>query len=265
MIPLVSDVMFHTMFNNENRKQYVCYFLSLVLGKNRKEIETGIEFVKNKIDQESVHEKRKTVDLVCRFQEEIWNIEMNNATTITQLERNISYLMDLYKNQMKRGNKYQYQKIVQMNINNFSFVGHKETMQKYYLRNDEGLILTDKVQIIYFYLPNIKEKYYNKEKLLLIFNEIYSKEIKEWMEENEIMKAYRKEAKEASQEEVIGLYDKELVDEMIRYNELKEAKESRNLEIAKNMLTKRLHLNVIAECTGLNMKELEKMKLINSD
>ncbi len=154
-----------------------------------------------------------------------------------------------------------------MNINNFSFVGHKETMEKYYLRSEKGLILTDKVQIIYFYLPNIKEKYYNKEKLseieklLLIFNERDSKELDEWMEENEIMKAYRKEAKEASQEEeVIGLYDKELVDEMIRYNELKEARESekekRNLEIAKNLLTMNVSIKNISLATGLTEREI---------
>ena len=29
--PIISDVMFHTMLNNEKRKKYVCYILSKLL------------------------------------------------------------------------------------------------------------------------------------------------------------------------------------------------------------------------------------------
>lgn len=37
-IPIVSDVMFHTMINNEKRKKYVCYLISLVLERSFEEI-----------------------------------------------------------------------------------------------------------------------------------------------------------------------------------------------------------------------------------
>ena len=38
IIPIVSDVMFETMFNNTKRKKYVSYLLSLILEKNYEEI-----------------------------------------------------------------------------------------------------------------------------------------------------------------------------------------------------------------------------------
>lgn len=64
-ISIVSDVMFHTMLNNEVRKQYVSYLLALLLDKDLEQIENNIQFLKNKIDKRNVYESDKTVDLVC--------------------------------------------------------------------------------------------------------------------------------------------------------------------------------------------------------
>ena len=137
--PIVSDVMFHTMLNNESRKQYVSYLLSLLIGKSRSEIEENIIFIKNKLDKQNYHDSSKTVDLVCELDDEIYNIEMNNNTTsIEALERNISYITDLYKSKMKRGSKYQYQKCIQINLNNFSFQGDNNTIEVYQLRDESG-------------------------------------------------------------------------------------------------------------------------------
>ena len=117
---------------------------------------------------------------------------------------------------MKRGKKDEYQNVVQININNFSFEGHEEVMEVYQYRDEKGALLTDKITIIYIYLPNIKKKYYNKEKLteleefLFICNETNEEEIKEICERNEIMKEYVEEAKKASKKTtIVKLYDKE--------------------------------------------------------
>ena len=92
IMPMVSDVMFHTMLNNSNRKKYVSYLLSLVLEEDYKEILNSIEFVKDEIDKENIYESKKTVDLVCKVKDKIYNVEMNNNGGIESLERNISYL-----------------------------------------------------------------------------------------------------------------------------------------------------------------------------
>lgn len=86
-IPLVSDIMFHTMLNNESRKKYVSYLLSLLIHKNQKEIEENITFIKNKLDKENYYTSNKTVDFVCKVKDKIYNIEMNNNTDYTTLER----------------------------------------------------------------------------------------------------------------------------------------------------------------------------------
>lgn len=48
--PIIFDVIFYTLLNNKSRKQYVSYLLSLLIGKDKKEIEEDTIFVKHKLD-----------------------------------------------------------------------------------------------------------------------------------------------------------------------------------------------------------------------
>ena len=68
--------------------------------------------------------------------------------------------------------------------------------------------------------------------------------------------------------DIVGLYDKELHEEKLRITELEEARENgieigtkrSILETAKNMLKKKLDINLIAECTGLSKEEISNLK-----
>ncbi|MDO4369657.1 MAG: hypothetical protein Q4C29_03890 [bacterium] len=95
------------------------------------------------------------------------------------------------------------------------------------------------------------------------------------------MKEYIKDATDASSDgEWAALeYDKEIHDMMIQNNMIDEAREKgietgkqigietgkkigideRNLEIAKNMLKKKLDINTISECTGLSLEEIQNL------
>ena len=231
IIPLVSDVMFHTMLNNSKRKKYVSYLLSLILEEDYEEILNNIEFVKDELDKENFYDSKRTVDLVCRIKEKIYNIEMNNNSDIRSLERNISYLNDLYKSSMKVGSDYNYNYCIQININNFNIKGNKKKISRFKLRDEEGDILTNKIDFIYIYLPLIKEAWYTNselselEKLLLIFNEDSRKEVDKIMKGNKIMEEYRREAECASNDtEIIGLYDKEKTREILQQMALEDEK-----------------------------------------
>ena len=91
------------------------------------------------------------------------------------------------------------------------------------------------------------------------------------------MEEYVKESIKASQdEEVIGLYDKELHLEKLRLSELEEAREQgiekgieqgiekgieqEKIEIVKNMLKDEVDISVISKYTGLSKEEIEKLK-----
>lgn len=271
-IPIISDTMFHVMLNNEKRKKYSAYLIALSLKENYDEILNSIELVKNKIDKDKYIEKSKTVDFVCKIKDNVVNIEMNNNVSKGELERNLSYLFDLYKSNVIRGGSYSYSNVVQININNFTFSNNKNTIECHMLKSDDT-ILTDKIKFYNIYLPNIRQKMYNKEKLselerlLLVLNEEGSTS-KSIGKGYNIMEEYINDAIDASEDDnVIGLYDKEMHDKLKENTRLKESYEkgieqginSRNIEIAKSMLDKSIDDNIISEITGLSKEEINKL------
>ena len=274
-IPIVSDTMFHTMLNNQSRKKYVSYLISLILDKPYLDIFNSITFVKEKLDNDSFYSSKKCVDLVVEIDGEVINIEMNNNNASREvLERNLSYSFDLYKSKMKSGYGYNYQKTIQININNFSFEGNDNVIEKFmFTSNDRKYFLTEKIVIFNIYIPKIKEKYYNKdevnllETLLLVFNE-NSDGVRELALGDEIMEDYIKEAHDASyDDEIIGLYDKELHDKMMYQTGIRNAKEEginqRNIEISKNLLKSNVPVELISDCTGLTIEEIENIEHIS--
>ena len=68
--------------------------------------------------------------------------------------------------------------------------------------------------------------------------------------------------------DIVGLYDKELHEEQLRITELEEArdkgfdagKKESVLETARNMLKKKLDINLIKDCTGLTKEEINSLR-----
>ena len=276
-IPIVSDSMFKTMINNESRMEYICYLIASIFNEDYNEVLKNTKFIKNNIDKYKNEESNKTVDLLCKIKGKILNVEVNNNTSKSSLERNLGYMFSLYSANMKRGKKYDFNEVIQININNFRFRGRKDVLEECYITNinhipkdiNDFQIYSNKIRIINIYLPNIRKKDYNKlklyEKLLLIFNENDNQLLKNLSKGDEIMEKYVKESKEASeQDEVIGMYDKELHDEKLRLAEndeyMEKGKQEKAKETALKLLQKNIDLNIISECTGISLEELKKLK-----
>jgi len=273
---MVSDTMFHCMFNNSKRKKYAAYFISLVLNLPFKEVNDSLVYINNKVDLESVKDPKKCVDFLCKIDDEYIGIEMNNNPSMASLERNISYATETYKRETAPGkNRYNFKKVIQININNFSFDITKKVIESYQLRNEEGEELTDKMELICISLPMIKEKLYNKDKLtelerfLLVANEEDEKLVNELSEGCGIMKEYDKEAKKVSnEEEVLDLYsyERKILAEKAEAVDIGreegkiEGKQESLLEVAKKMLQEKIDILTILKCTGLSEIEIEKLK-----
>ncbi|MBR1413831.1 MAG: PD-(D/E)XK nuclease family transposase [Bacilli bacterium] len=284
--PIVSDIMFHTMFN-ETRKKYVCYFISLVTQINYNDIYEKIIFLNSLMDKTYYHEPKKTVDLVCQIDKLIINIEMNNSYTLSILERNIEYANDLYKSKRIIGDKkYKYADILQININNFTISNNRDTISMEYTLGNKDEIYSDKIKYINIYLPNIRRKFKSNkkltelEKLMIVFNEHKSKRLEKLIEGNEIMMDFYNEAIETSRGDIIyGLYDKEKLEEFLYINSIDDAdkrgekrgfergekigieqgKNTARIEIAKDMLKDTQDLSYIAKLTKLPIKEIKKI------
>ena len=274
-IPIVSDTMFDTMINNESRKKYAALIISSVLERDYNEIYNSIEYVKNKLDKQLDIEKGREVDFICKLKDEYIGIEMNNNYSKEAYERNISYAMGIYKSKEIRGSKYSFNKILQINLNNFTFENNDKEVEEYALRNENGEYLTEKIKIINIYLPNIRKKYYNKEelneldKVMLVLNEEDNNNLSKLYKGEKVMEDYVKDAKRASiSDDVVGLYDKELHEELLRNTELYNAEQKgikqgikeNKLETAKALLKEKISIDIISRTTGLKKEEIEKLK-----
>ena len=278
-IPIVSDAMFRTMFYNESRKKYGCYLIALLLKQDFNEIYNNTTLIKANIDEAKENKTRKTVDYLCRIDDVVVNVEMNRNSSKTSLARNLGYMFSLYNGGMTKGDDYFFETCIQININNFTFQDKNEVLDEYMIVNlkDSEEVYTNKIHIYNIYLPNIRKKDYNKleeyEKLLLVFNENDNNILNELSKGDKIMKEYIDDSRKASEEdEVIGMYDKELHEERLRKSELKEANENgrsegikegiqqNRRETALKLLKKNIDLNIISECTGLSLDELKMLK-----
>ena len=214
-------------------------------------------------------------------------VEMNKNAFKTSLARNLGYMFSLYNGGMSKGDDYFFETCLQININNFTFQGKNEVLDEYMIVNlkDNEEVYTNKIHIYNIYLPNIRKKDYNKleeyEKLLLVFNENDNNILNELSKGDKIMKEYIDDSRRASEEdEVIGMYDKELHEERLRKSELREANENgRNEGIkegiqqgrsegikegiektALKMLQDNLDLDTISKYTELSIEELKSLQ-----
>ena len=78
------------------------------------------------------------------------------------------------------------------------------------------------------------------------------------------MEDYVKDAKIASiSDDIVGLYDKELHEELLRNTELYNAEQKgvreKAIETAKNMLKDNLSVDMISKYTGLSKKEINEL------
>ena len=116
---------------------------------------------------------------------------------------------------------------------------------------------------------------------MLVFNEEDNEELSKVYEGESIMEEYVKDAKRASMEDdVVGLYDKELHEEKLRITELEEAREKgiatgmkqgmaagiakgkkeSILETARKLLEEKVNIDIISKCTGLSEEEISNLK-----
>ena len=222
-ISILSDSMMKTMFQNENRLKYSAKLLSYYLDISFEELLENIHLSKNELDKEKESDKNRRGDYVAFINGSSVNIEVNNNGTLETLERNIEYAHRLYAKKVKRrkGKKEEevlYTQVIQLNLNNFSFVGNDKIVDIYCVQNDEKLKLTDKLIFIQIYIPNLMRKWYTvgiqgleeSERYLL---GLVLPDIGESLEvggDIKIMEEYIEEAVEVSKDdELLEAYDKE--------------------------------------------------------
>ena len=275
---IVSNTMFKTMFQNKNRIKYSAKLLSYILDISYEELLKSIRLYKNDIDKEYNSDKTQSCDYVAEIKGSYVNIEVNNNSSIETMERNIQYLNTMYAKNIEKGSEYEYQQVIQINLNNFSFRGKEKEIEIYGIKNEEGEVLTRNITYIQIYIPKIRERWYTygKEKLnefercILALAEPNIELAKDIIIGDEIMEKYVDESINVCKEKNFGeSYDKEwaLKDEYRREGiaegkeiGIEQGIEQATIEIAKKFLTSGIDEKIISENTGLPIEEIEKLK-----
>ena len=137
--------------------------------------------------------------------------------------------------------------------------------------------LSNKLIFVQIYVPNLRKKWYTKgmkslseeEKYILALVEMDLDKLNDLGGEN-IMDEYVKEAEEVSFEGGVGeAYDKEWALRDQGYRDglsqgkaegFSQGKIENKKEIAKNMLSKAIEVELISEITGLSIEEIKNLK-----
>ena len=154
--------MFKTLFCHSERLYYGSKLLSYFIDVPYEEILSKISLKNTELNKDSVLVKNERCDYVAQIEDTLLNVEVNCSSDKETMLRNIEYVYRLFSNKIKVGSDYKYSKVVQFNLNNFSFVGHDKIMDVYSFQNDEKLRLANDMIIVIIYVPNIVKKCYTE-------------------------------------------------------------------------------------------------------
>ena len=251
-LSIVSDAMFKAMFQTSGKEKYACYLISQYTDYSYEDLLENISIVKNELDKDNAYKKGLRCDFVADIRGNKINVEVNNNSSYQTRDRSLEYGFRLYSSNINRGSRYEYNTTIQINLDNYAFVGNKKIVDVFTLQNDDNEKLTDKFIVIHIYLANLREKWYTcgieslseAEKSLLVFIEPSIENSFEFGKGNDIMEEFIKDAIKASGNE-IG-YDDGI--------------EQNKIEMVKNMLEKELDINLISEISGLIIDEVNNIK-----
>ena len=208
------------------------------------------------------------------------NIEMQLVNSKSIIERILYYWSRLYSRQIKIGQDYNLlERTIIILITDFKIEGLEEleyhTTWKIIETEGRKRILTEKLEIDIIELPKIEGKEKENGRLLdwLYFLENpKSRRVTEKMEENKEIKEAVEKLDSLSEDErmqrIADLREKAILDEKAIYAKglddgikegLEKGKQKEKLEIAKKLKKEGMNTELIAEITGLKIKEIAEI------
>ena len=139
---------------------------------------------------------------------------MNNNNGQDIRDRNFEYLMRIRGDKRSR----EYNQVIQVNLNNYSYDNDSTIRRDFAVMSKDNILLTNNIVVIDIYLPNIKNKMYNKginalsemERFLLIGIEEDRSKALEYVGDDIVMKEFEEVIKDKSlDDDLYEAYDKE--------------------------------------------------------
>ena len=299
IIPLTFDIMFTEVFNNQNNicilEEFIANYLNIPLPL----VEGNLKILSRRLFKENRYDSKKEVDLLLDLNGKKINIEMSNNNSMGVINRNVVYLCKVHGEQLKQSD-YNYSHIsetIQIMFNNFN--SQKELKTTWYLRDEQGNILTNKIRIDIINLVKGKDMCYTYKKdvdylinwckllteskannLLDISHKLMSskstnvllKDINKLNGDDEMVRLYTKLSRremeyntfiEEAKEKGFNQGKQEGFEsgkqEGLKKG-LEQGIEQKSNEIVKNMLIEKIPLETISKITELSIEKIQELK-----
>ncbi len=160
LLPTTDDDVFKMVFASEEGRKFACFIISLVVDVEYEYLLENLKFYKNEIDKKSLKQRSVRADCVYECDGTLFSFEMNN-TNMT--ERNAEFAHRLYASKAVKGvatNDLEYRDVFQFCFDNYKHKEIEDTIQVWYMGNDQ--LLRERIVYTDIYLPNMKRKYKEK-------------------------------------------------------------------------------------------------------
>ena len=263
------DVVFQSLFGKNNPKITKAFIQALLEEKVYKmQINSDKELLRSRPD-----DKLGILDLQLDINNnEKVDVEVQLLNGDNFVERILYYVTRLYSDQIKRGEDYKKVKrvvlvaIIDFELEEMEEIEGMESKWKLIETKNREKILTDLMEINIISLKRAKREYEkNKEnkkaQWMLFLDNPKSKEVREIMKENRDINdatiVVKKMSKSEQMRRLAFLRQKAIMDEKsIKRAGIRESK----IKIAKKMLENGFEIEMIADMTELENKEIEKLK-----
>ena len=270
------DVVFQILFGEVGSEEITKDLLSTILDEEINEIDLNQNIV---LRRENPKDKMGIVDVLAKINNnEYCNIEMQILDNRDTIKRILYYWAKKYSKELQKGKPYlDLKRTICVLIADFEIDILKNlefhTQWKIIEEKNRKTVLTDDLELHIIELPKMrKNKANGKDKKLLewlsFLNNPESKEVTNYMKNNESMKKAKEKLNTMSEDERIRrlaeLREKAILDELeVKVYNYKKGKndgiEQNNKEIAKKMKERNYKIEDIIDLTNLSKKEIEDL------
>ena len=280
LIPITYDFAFKKIFRSN--LDILRDFLKVVIPLDITD-DCRIKLMDGELPKENKNEKKKIVDIYVILDGKIYvDIEVNRSKFENVLERNVKYKNKLSSMIPKAGEDVKVLKeksLYQLNLNAYPKEEITDDIVVLYGLKSKKIYSSNEYMIIKG-LEKHRELYYSgiKEEDVIWLTALTSKNFSELYKiisqvlPEEKLKRFMEGAVGMSKDEfVLHEWNKELFDDLVKYNEIEDAKKEgkslgitegikkRNIEIAKNMLNMKMSIEDISKATGLTIAEIQRL------
>ena len=233
---------------------------------------------------ENYKEKKTKTDILLDISNSRINIEMNNEYYEGLFQKNNAYQNKLIGDQFLSGQGYEeVKKVIQINFDNFNRFDERVIIKFQIMDKECGIVEDTNYEKYHIILPNVEEKYYNKEELdkfskeLLILTTEDKEKLKSLVGKDDILMKAKEKLEDLSEDtDIMGLYDGEKMDEFERIAKeryagklgyekgikegIKEGIEKEKISIINNMLNSNIDLETISKVTGYSLSQIEEIR-----